>query len=463
MHRLWSRWHFRSLTSAVWIASVVWHWHGNVPLAATKIARLTPAAMASVLTPGGELLLLQRRWQNGPGSPVVRCGPIEYWTFPECRKVREFLTAADVIIDGPAPRTWEMLVRRNGRLLLVDAEVGQVLMPLPDIPDACRFALSPGRKEILIADNKDTVCIDLRSAATRWRIEDCSFEREATSELFLAIPRSQFQSGSFRADRRVHRLATGEPDPRFDHLGAISSLTLSANGELAIVNARPAPPGGGSPATVNRFGGQPRVTTVCRVSTGESLWTVPATTFPAFSADDQEVHSHRVGKDRLLYPSRWRAVDGDRLPDFEPGDPSPLIQQSADGQFAFLHQQLEETPFKKLVIRAAHELGRHGVRIALAVTPPRTFLRETATGRNLGPLPMHASHQFLTRSNGLVSIDHQFLRYYALPPRRDYGWLARWALLPPLGIVLAGCLGRRALVKWKRARAQPAAQPPAIG
>ena len=122
---------------AFWCAAVTSYWWLEIPLAATSSARLPPGYRAHSLTPSGQLTLIRSR------------GPMEFWSFPECAKARELFDQDDQVIYGPLASSRMVLIRRAGRLLVVNSETGETIGDLPDVQDAVRFTMVPGNRSVV--------------------------------------------------------------------------------------------------------------------------------------------------------------------------------------------------------------------------------------------------------------------------------------------------------------------------
>src|SRR5688572_10750514 len=119
------------LILAIWLAGVTWYWWEFVSLAPSATVR-TKASVSLGTTSADELMLAHMRYADSSNKRVERCGPIEFWSFPECRKTHEFLDGDDVIVSSPFRQDGDVLIRRNGRLVLVNPYAGQTIADLPD-------------------------------------------------------------------------------------------------------------------------------------------------------------------------------------------------------------------------------------------------------------------------------------------------------------------------------------------
>ncbi len=71
---------------AAWFASVFWYWRENVPLVPTRVIEVPVNRVMASPTPAGEIPLIPI---EGNSSKSRRQGPVELWSIPEARIVRE--------------------------------------------------------------------------------------------------------------------------------------------------------------------------------------------------------------------------------------------------------------------------------------------------------------------------------------------------------------------------------------
>jgi hypothetical protein len=442
------------LIFALWLAGVSWYWRGFVSLAPAATVR-TESSVWLGTTSANELMLARMRYADATNTRVERSGPIEFWSLPGCQKTHELLTSEDAIIAGPLPRNGDILIRRKGRLVLLNAYSGQTVASFPDVPEAREFARIPDKPEVLIADRTDAHLFEFGQETPRWTAPVTWLRGQPAGGFVSVSWRSAKSPTASKAKATLLNLDTGEPDHRFDHLGRIFNIVLSPNGKWAIVQ-------------INRDKMTPFRIVLCDVNTGQVLWTLPGTTGvdePAFSADGQEVHATVLSPDRKRIIQRWQSQDGSPRPDLKPGEASPLNRDPTNGQYGYWYSggRNADTALKRTLDQMNNYFGSKGIRLYLDLGSPRVYVRDLRTQEILGPLPAESQFTYLPGRKGLISFHYPYLRYYSLPPHRDYWWLAGWAVLPPLSLV--------ALTKcWKRWRLRrttrhlfPNAQPRPVG
>ncbi|HVJ85137.1 MAG TPA: hypothetical protein VM452_05800 [Caulifigura sp.] len=423
------------LLIAGWITSVTWYWWHNVPLAATKSIRLPPGSKPYHPMTDDLLPVARVRWENGPGSRVITHGPVDFWSFPDCRKTRSLYSADDEILVVSQDRP-EVLIRRSGRLVVTSSETGAELAVIPDVSDVTTFVWIPESRAVLVADRKDIFLYEVGQDAPKWVLPMSYFGGEIANGLLIVSPRRPNEADSIQSIAMAVDLETGKPDGRFDHLSVARIIRFSPDGTLAIVQTNPVRVGPkfrpGSVQTPGR-------TVVCNAETGEVIWTVPTVEWsnPAtFAANGPEIHARRRKPDGEVDIGRWVANRGVPLPDLKVDEKTPLRASSFDGRYAYFHAGNENTASVRFRHRLYNLAGSYGLGRFL---PPLIFepkLRDTTTGEIAGSLSRGVPHAFLQTQNGVVSYNSDFIRFYALPPHRDYLWLAAWLIIPPA--LLAG-------------------------
>jgi hypothetical protein len=414
------------LIFAAWLAGVTWYWREFVSLAPTATVR-TEASVWLGMTSANELMLARMRYADATNTRVERCGPIEFWSLPECRKTHELLGAEDVIISGPLLRTGDVLIRRKGRLVLLNAYTGQTVASFPDVPEAREFARVLDKPEVLIGDGKTVQLFELGRETPRWAAP-VTWIRGRPSGGFVSVSgRSSTSPTAGKTKATLLNVDTGEFDHRFDHLGKVVNTVLSLDAKWAIIH-------------INPDKTTPFRTVVCDVTTGRILWTLPqrsGVNEPVFSADGREVHATALSPDRRPVIQRWQSQDGSPLPDLKPGGSSPLNRDPTNGQYGYWYfgGRNSDTWLKRSVDRMNNYFGSKGIGFYLDLGAPRAYVRDLKTQEILGPLPAESEFTYLPGRQGLISFQHPYLRYYSLPPHRDYFWLAAWALTPPALVI----------------------------
>jgi uncharacterized protein YlzI (FlbEa/FlbD family) len=380
------------------------------------------------------LRLCHARYLDGPGTRVVQCGPLEFWAFPECRKVRELFDRDDEIIHSSLRSSGEVLIRRNGRLLVVNSESAETIGELPDVPGARRFAMAPGKKQVVIEDGRDVHLYEFGEHAPRWTapmlwLRDPEDDTVAAG-LVTVSKRNPTNPGSGLGSG-VLRLDTGELDSRFDHLGRLGRICLAPNGRFAIVTVM------GS-ITMRK----PGSAFVCDLETGQVLWTLSGLAGwnqPIFEAEGDEVLGFEMSPDKQIQAARWRSRDGGPLPAGRSRSLWQLRQQSSDGRFTLRAAVIGSNSLVDRLINNFNQVASK-YRTGYFISPLRQVpaLMETETGQVIGPLPDHSTgvtHMFLPDRSALVSAGPGAVYYYELPPHRDSWWLAGWGIVPPLALM----------------------------
>lgn len=459
------------LMLGMWLAAVTWYWWANVPLAATRTAQKPANTQVCSLTPSGDLPLVHLRFTNGSRGPVTNCRPMEFWRFPECRKVRELFDQNDEIIAGPLYYSREVLIRRDGRLRVVNSESGETIGELPDVLGVRRFAVLPGNRQVLIDDNRDIHLYEFGQETPRWTASQMRLRGPAegdpiVGDLVTVAPRSQKNSG-LGSGTAVLSLDTGKLDPRFDHLGRLNHIRLAPNGRFALVTTY------WSPATRT-----PERAFLCDIASGEVLWTFPGVVVfanhPTFNADGDEVLGYEMAPEKRLKPACWSSLDGSPLPLPPPQDLMRLRYASADGRFIVRRSEINGSSLANRAVASINNFAAR-YRLGFSIMNFRTgpALLEVETGHVVGPLPDNpgdTNFVFLRDRPALVCATLGEISYYELPARRNSQWLVGWALVPPLSLAAIlqfwkGWRLRRSTRRVERPREDlaPNAQPGPLG
>jgi hypothetical protein len=431
------------LITALWIGAVTWYWNTSVPLAPTRSVPAPPGQRFYGISPANEVIVCATQMTTTIPPRYIGCGPLEFWKFPEGVKTRTLFAADDEIVCGPRGKTRDFLLRRDGALCIVDSETGRQIATLPDIPDAYECRVLGNYERVLIAGKRDIHFYDIRSESLIWTANELYIAPGARigDDFFIAGGRVPGKSG-FKTNDMAISLATGQPEPRFDHLGKATGIELSPDRQLALVRTSAA-------------------VTICDAATGSVRWTAPESPARAnfkFNRDGSEIHITHFTPGSLATHSRCRTVDGQPLPD--PTHAELLRstgQVTQDGKYALLHvSRSYGAQISRLIDQLNLFFSRWNVRAHFRSNTPQTRLIETETERVLGffrggggPITL-----FLRENAGVVSIADGQIHFYTLPPSRNWVWLVLWSLCPLAVVLLVPRF-------WKtlRARRVPAGGP----
>ena len=404
------------LLIAGWITSVTWYWREHVPLVQTKSVPFSARSGNRMLAANGELVV--RPYLSPPGQILApQYGPVEFWTFPDCRKSRKLFTAADQIVSGPSYWTETVLIRRQNQLLIASTETGEPLATLPNLPNARSFHYLRDRNRCLLLDDQDLHLIDLKNSSTLWTVKKCQFLQSVGDDFVVVQRQHTDQQGRSAARFFMLDLETGELDKRFEEFAGALTFYLPPGRRLALVGT-------------DRHG-----QSVVDMATGRIVWTVPRASGPqgfSFSPDGTELHVRRPQADGTRTFARWRSADGQPLPELS--DWEKRVQTSIatpDGRYAITPESSQANAVVRRVIDWARNLAsRGGWVLQISLTDRRFAVFERESARKIGYLPDRSEPMTLRNSLGLICFKDGMLHYYALPPRPNYGWLAAWTLGP---------------------------------
>jgi len=422
------RW--RVVVFAAWVGLVAFYWWLSVPLAATR-STAHGGGVSMVRSAGDLEIMLFRSDSSGRLS-----GPVQFWDPASGEMTGEMLEAGDQLVPKPPFLDDDFLVvRRDGRLLLFERTSRKQLGEFKDVPDASSYVVHARRGELYIADSAmRTHCFRIGSPLPRWIVENAVLEEVVEGNWQAVTLWGPRKSGSVRGVQRAGmaliNVDTGELDRRFETLGKVLYVTLTSDGQYARV----------------RQTAQGHV--VCDLE-GTVLWsfTLPPGESLQFSPDGSEVLFWNTSDLGPIGVYRRRTVDGVRVDEppskellatLPSGGTDYLVRGGSFGMSSLTVQQW---------LSRYHSLCLRWGLARLAIRPGDSrWLVDAKSGRILGGLPGGAHFARGGGGRGLVAVTATHINYYSLPPRRNYGWLATWAVGPPLVLLVLGRGGRRARV-----------------
>jgi hypothetical protein len=415
--------------TALWIGAVTWYWWENVPLVPTRSVNVPVDRLAGMLTPAGELVVIRTR---RTGGNITKHGPLEFWSFPEVRKARESLSADDEIVWGPNYLSGEALIRRNGALQLVNAYSGEHLTTLPDLSGVKEFRMVPGRRQVLVQENRDIHLFEFGQLEPRWTVKDFRLRSNVVGGILIAMSYSNQMSNSNQlaplwkaVGAKAVNVETGQIDLRFDHAGPSREIQLSTDGRWAVVRSM----------DQKRIWGDKR--SVYDATTGTLLWTTPLKPtidycwFPSGGEDLCALQTTPHEPGNYL---RWRAADGVPLPPPTKAEQREFNRQvTPNGQYAYVDanssppRMISSWLNRPTLLPAAWR-----DRLWSLLHRQRRKVIDHRSERLIGYLPDYERAFVLKENLGFATfISGGRISYYALPPQHNWLWLAVWTLVPP--------------------------------
>jgi len=409
----------------LWAGLVTWHWLSAIPLVPTL--SVAHGGHVGILPSDRGLILFHheldasRRWSG--------TGPLEFWDAREGRITRQLLSRDDEMIWNQSYREAPdgyVLIRRDGQLVLIELESGQVLGTFEDVPKVDSYFVHKQRNQLVVNADRNVSCFRFDQTKPQWNMQDASVESMAAGDI-LSVARwkvSPSRKGARRIDSVLIHLETGGLDRRFEAMGKAWSSKLTSDGRLALVRRTTGPSN----------------QEIYDVAAGKVLWQPAVATDESlrFSPDGREVVIWRSTNLGPVDVRRLRAEDGQAIVG-EP--PAELLASLPAGALKYLIRDVTDLSgtqiqkWRDALNQFWMKVGLHGMIVARG---QEVRLVEAATGRDLGRLPSESRFTFTEQQRELVAVTPTHVQTYSLPPRRDYGWLAEWIVGPPLVLFLAG-------------------------
>jgi hypothetical protein len=401
---------------AIWLAGVSWYWRENVPLVPTKSVALPVDRNLATLSPTGELIVSSSRSLD---RRERRMGPFEFWSFPELKKVREAFFSTDEIVQSPDYRTGDILIRRDGKLMLCNLYSEAVLTTLPDMAEVRAFSAIHDRQAILLQSDRDLFLYEFNKSEPAWKAADVRLRGRVAGDILIA---KQLSYSNPRIPTTVGTtaivVASGEFDHRFDQLGPAARIDLSPDGRWALVHPQR---------------GQPLL---CDAATGRPVWTIPDVRVDWwFSESGDLIYGHSGHDARLI---RRSSSDGTLLSPLE-GQAFRQHQRQVTGDGRFAHVDANNTPpgaVQQWYNQATYLPNSWRDPLYNLLNRQRSKVIDQQMEWLIGYFPDHVRPVVLKNNLGFATYTPGRMTYYALPPLRDWSWLGRWALLPPAILIL---------------------------
>lgn len=429
--------HTPFVLAALWMAVAWYHWRTSVLLPPECVFQFPEDRRFRGFAPNGDAMLLRQVTPGSRPDGHEQFGPIEFWRLPERTKVREVFTGADAIPDSRPDALGRMIVIRDEIAWLADFDSGRLLEELPGVETkSCQPNLCNDR--LIWVRDQTAFVYDLTSKRVLASYPGQRWAEQISGSLWslpAAVPNGS--GGFISGDATVLDLATGELDHRFDALAPIKSVMGSPDGKFAVIKTA---------TTV----------VVCELASGKQLWSMPLPKagYLRFEMESAVVLAHVLDEKNQIRTARWRAKDGtviDTLPDHG----SRWAERSADakGRYSLDHRSFQKGPVLHAFSRGMYEVKRW-MRLKTPHWPlDRNWIwevRDLKADKVLGVYSYEQSIDLIAPDgSGFVVVsedDYEAhrVRYYELPPGRDWWWLLQWGVLPPaLFVMLRWGLGTR--------------------
>lgn len=400
----------------LWVAGAVWISQTLVPVPPTWSIEYRESVNSAVITPQHELaVVVHRLGLTEPKDPFCR-GPIEIWSLPEGKKVRETFANADEILTPNIPPCGVVVLRREGRLLAADVNTGAVIHLLPGDSQHTPPVVNLAGTHVLYSEEKLTRLYDLVAGRQCWEVGRSSGRLRFGPDFVVmyAPTRGWFRGGQIE----ILNLATGKTDDRFAHLGVLREIHTFEDSRYVVI--------------LSTTGWQ-----ICNAHTGAVLWSLEtAEALRSFRFDEQDtvLCCEVADQDGNLVDVRWRAADGAVLTPLPPNSQQFAQRQTVPGGRYVVDGVIVPTSPIQLFLRRVLSRWRSLESIIDISLLCSYRVVDTKYGISRGLLSEREAPVMAQDGSGCVVVRVNRVDYYDFPPAPNWAWLARWGLLPPAGV-----------------------------
>jgi hypothetical protein len=431
------------LLAAVWLLFVFVLWKCFVPLVPSAVLDPADGHYFLGFSARGKLILAQGNRSFGVMSFGVITGPIRYWDPVLQRTSLELLTSQDRIVGFSCGTRELVAVLRDKTVSVVDLRNGKELWGETVADRLHGVAISPDGRCVALMTKQGVSIVEIESRTVRL-IEDA--------------PKGYFLAAQFHGDDLV-TIST-----HLDyHFVDVRWWRTSDWREIASYRGSLF-----SPESPSQTLGVKRVydasgsqtSSIFELDSGLQRWTLPKDIQPSrilFSADETEL-LYVTGSQLHLNVGRWRADNGHLLSPIRDLHAEGYSQISSDGRFVAFQPEVRSRDVPNQMVRSLTQLDFPWFG-QLNTSREVTIIANADSGgvygfidRFDGPLGFRESTAISKHGvvvhGGTDNTRPLSIRFYALPPLRNWAWLVRWGL-GPLLIVLAWVCGRESLANLK--------------
>lgn len=424
------------VVTGVWLAAVTWYWWNNVTLVPDRVTRLTDRVLGHAETSPGTYSFAGWKYKDPTAkSGLQKTGPLQIVDSKTGRVVRQFLQPDDEIHAVTFHGQELALVSHNGRLSVVNLSDGGTRCSIEEELELKQSHFWADGKVLLLQTSAGLAAYDTSAGQQLWSRPGFSIRSLGVgvpSQLVLVAPvvRPERTVGNTQITARlgpsqVINVQTGEAEDRFGDPTVIYEIQTSPGGKYVAISRRRS------------------TQTIHDASTGQLLWTLPATMPRCRFSDDGErvIASHLLKKGD---PWAWNAADG-RVID-SPSDAVPGT--FANGRYSLRGPSILWIHKLPRVTQWLMKYRLSSVVTWLQQQQHQRFLHDNFTNRTVGRIANHSWIIAEDKDHTGISIETWgYVVHYPLPPRPNWLWLVGWAIGPPVGIVLLR-------VAWRRYRQQ---------
>jgi hypothetical protein len=396
------------ITTLLWIAATTLYWWWVKPMSPTFTVSSPEQIRIGGFQPNGELAIVRHRELTGPGE-LSDTGPVEFWDVKGGQLSRRILDKEDWVF-GFRPLQGVIPIRRNGRCFLVDASTAEIVGELPFDDEVRDYFPLPGGQHVLYTDGSTIRRRDIERNQEIWSTRGFT-SPEAIGPDFLVVSESTAGIDGFRTPGGIValNLATGLVDQRFDHLGPFGDQVISPDGRYSAFRCGPE-------------------IAMCDARSGKELWRMPNQDSPGCQG------LMGFSDSGMTFFVQFRML---------PSEICPVYRNSSDGREVFPTERQVPQPRYALsgefaaVSRVAKLLNPWLIRLGPTKLNEGAIVHrvvDLATSRTVGSFYRNQPHGMKLAPDGTGLAEQQSgtrINYYRLPPPANWGWLARWTLLPP--------------------------------
>lgn len=402
----------------LWLGAVYWYWRGHVPLVAESTLKFDSPQRGSYFghTAEGEPFYLHQG-NPSPYGGFATAGPIDVRS-PDGKSIlRSFLGREHRLrpIWWERPDILQVFSEDDDLAQLFDVSMGRTLFNGRKFdggrarrsPDGTFIALlHQGRLDIYRAEDEQLL----------WTESDVESFFFLGSELVkLVFARPEGVSANQELRREWRDAVTGEPDPQAPGLD-FDWGHVSANGRLVI----------GKLLDQRHF--------VMDLRSRQTLWSLPDLKNPLLNGlvpflpdSSQVILPYRLnGRIRV---SSWTAQSGELLTDPPPVNIEPVTsyQISGDGQLLISDEKEDGLRVPTLMLAILNSVGINWDGVLIG---ERSYLAVTDVSTNGWVGAIETPGVIRPTGAGFSVTSRSGIEFYSSPPRKNWGWLAGWGLLP---------------------------------
>lgn len=408
-----------AILALLWLGAATWLWDRAVPLVPTHLAALEDREGPYFLPAAGEFMTTQRAPQDDRAGSQHGVGPIEFRDIHTGEVRREQFDATVVLKAWDLEKRDRIVIEQDGRIRLARLSTGETICEVPEAAGTSRFMFA-AEGQVLLAEMNDGVSgFDPATGQRLWSREDIKIARyiQNTGPRYAPLLGHPMNRPADRSFTRVELVdwRTGQPAPVIGMLPNVHRAIGTRDGRFMAVHET---------ASFK--------CTMYDAGTGAALWTKEGSIpeVARFNEDGTELQIPYQHPDGTLGLARWATANGAEIAPIPVSNLPSNSVFSADGRLAVDHRMHWKVP----VWLWAQAVHRNWQRLAAAFGPEsRLCVIDVATGGEIGSLhPDENLHMAVDDGKGFVTRRNSAVVYYTFPPKRDWMWLFKWGVVPPL-------------------------------